>query len=88
MVRTLVGGGRWKPGLTFDDRELAAIEPQVSWVIGEYDPIGSVDLWRRVATRIPRAEVTMVPAAGHLPWLDDPVTVARIVRRTANQERT
>lgn len=80
MVRTLVRRGGWKPGLTFRDRELAAIEPPVSWVVGETDPVGSIDLWRRTAARMPRAEVTMVPAAGHLPWLDDPATVAGVIR--------
>jgi len=80
MVRTLVRRGGWKPGLTFRDRELAAIEPPVSWVVGETDPVGSIDLWRRTAARMPRAEVTMVRAAGHLPWLDDPATVAGVIR--------
>ena len=80
MVRTLVRRGGWQPGLTFSDRELAAIGPPVSWVVGETDPVGSIDLWRRTATRMPRAEVTMVPGAGHLPWLDDPATVAGVIR--------
>jgi pimeloyl-ACP methyl ester carboxylesterase len=81
MIRTLVGGGRWKPGLTFDDAELSTIEPPVSWVVGSADPIGSIDLWRQVATRMRRAQVTIVDNAGHLPWLDDPAAVADGVRR-------
>jgi pimeloyl-ACP methyl ester carboxylesterase len=80
MIRTLVGGHRWKPGLTIDDRELGAIEPQVAWVVGSADPIGSIDLWKRVATRMRRAEVTIIDNAGHLPWLDDPATVADVIR--------
>lgn len=81
MVRTLVGGRHWKPGLTFDDRELGAIEPKVAWAVGSADPIGSIDLWQRVATRMRRAEVTIIDNAGHLPWLDDPATVADAIRR-------
>jgi pimeloyl-ACP methyl ester carboxylesterase len=81
MVRTLVGRGRWKPGLTFDDRELAAIEAPVSWAVGSADPIGSIELWKRVAMRMRRAEITIVDNAGHLPWLDDPAAVADLVRQ-------
>jgi 2-hydroxy-6-oxonona-2,4-dienedioate hydrolase len=81
MMRTLVGGGHWKPGLTFDDRELAAIEAPVSWAVGSADPIGSIELWKRVAMRMRRAEITIVDNAGHLPWLDDPTAVADVVRQ-------
>jgi pimeloyl-ACP methyl ester carboxylesterase len=81
MVRTLVGRGGWKRGLTLDDGELGAIEPTVTWVVGSADPIGSVHLWKRVARRMPRAEVTIIDNAGHLPWLDDPATVADAIRR-------
>jgi pimeloyl-ACP methyl ester carboxylesterase len=81
MTRTLVGRDRWKPGLTFADEELAAIEAPVSWVVGSADPIGSIDLWRRIATRIRHADITIVDNAGHLPWLDDPAAVADSIRR-------
>jgi pimeloyl-ACP methyl ester carboxylesterase len=83
MVRTLVGRGRWKPGLTFDDRELAAVEPPVDWIVGSADPIGSIELWQRAATRMPRARVTIVANAGHLPWLDDPAAVGGVIRDSA-----
>jgi 2-hydroxy-6-oxonona-2,4-dienedioate hydrolase len=81
MVRTLVGGGRWKPGLTFDPGELAAIEQPLAWIVGSADPIRSADLWARTAKRMPRAEVTIVDNAGHLPWLDDPAAVGGVIRR-------
>jgi len=88
MVRTLVGGRRWKPGLTFDDRELGAIEPEVSWVVGTADPIGSIDLWKRVVTRMRRAGVTIIDNAGHLPWVDDPRAVADAIRRAMADPQT
>ena len=88
MIRTLVGGRRWKPGLTFDDRELGGIEPAVSWVVGTADPIGSIDLWKRVATRMRRAGITIIDNAGHLPWVDDPRAVAKAIRRAMADPQT
>jgi pimeloyl-ACP methyl ester carboxylesterase len=86
-VRMIVRKGGWRPGLTFDDRELASIDAPVSWIVGEADPIGSIELWKRTATRMPRAEVTVISAAGHLPWLDDARSVAEIIRSGADQDR-
>ena len=76
LVRTIVGRGGWRPGLTFGDRELASIGAPVSWIVGEADPIGSIELWKRTASRMPRAEVTVIPAAGHLTPMERPGAVA------------
>jgi 2-hydroxy-6-oxonona-2,4-dienedioate hydrolase len=81
MVRTLVGRHGWRPGLTFDDGELAAVEAPLAWIVGRDDPIGSLDLWTGAATRMRRAQVTILDGAGHLPWLDDPAAVAAGIRR-------
>ena len=40
--------GRWKPGLTFDDGS-SRRSTAVSWVVGRGRPIGSIELWRRIA---------------------------------------
>jgi pimeloyl-ACP methyl ester carboxylesterase len=88
MVQTVVGRSHWKPGLTFDDRELAAVEPPVDWIVGSADPIGSIELWKQIATRMPRARITIVDNAGHLPWLDDPRTVADGIRRAMDDPQT
>ena len=32
-VRMIVGKGGWRPGLTFDDRELASIKAPLSWIV-------------------------------------------------------
>jgi 2-hydroxy-6-oxonona-2,4-dienedioate hydrolase len=49
----------------------AVTVPTLFWW-GADDTFGDADVARRVAGSLVDAEVTMVPAAGHLPWLDDP----------------
>lgn len=75
MVRSLLGRGGWRSGLTFDDAELAAIRAPVLWTYGTADPVGSVEVWRRAVDRIPGGELHLMEGAGHLPWLDDPETI-------------
>ena len=46
---------------------------------GADDGFGGEDDARRLAALIPDAELSMMPAAGHLPWLDDPESATRVV---------
>ncbi len=79
MVRSLLGRDGWRPGLTFDEAELAAIRAPVLWTYGTADPVGSADVWRRAVGRLPNGELRLIEGAGHLPWLDDPQgTAARL----------
>jgi pimeloyl-ACP methyl ester carboxylesterase len=82
MVRAIVS---WRtgprPGLTFEDAQLAAIEQPTLLVYGTADPVGTVETWRRVAGVLPRGELQLVDGAGHMPWLDDPSAVAGHVSR-------
>ena len=55
-------------------------------VYGTADPVGSVELWKRVADLLPRGELQLVDGAGHSPWLDDPDTVADHVARFLGRE--
>jgi len=71
MVQALLRGGAFGPDLTFDDAELAAIETPALYVYGDKDPVGSVDLWSRVAGVLPHGELHLVAGAGHMPWFDD-----------------
>jgi pimeloyl-ACP methyl ester carboxylesterase len=48
MVRAVFRGRSVRPGLTFDDRELEAIEQPTLAVLGTEDPYGTVDTWERV----------------------------------------
>jgi pimeloyl-ACP methyl ester carboxylesterase len=81
MVRVVLGPKGWRPGLTFDDAELASIGQPVLMVYGTADPVGSVDIWKRFVTQIPQAELELVGDGGHLPWYDNPSQVGERVRR-------
>ena len=85
MVQTLVRGGTFRPGLTFDDAELAAIETPALYVFGDKDPIGSVDIWRRVAAVLPRGELRLMAGAGHMPWFDDAPGIGAEIDRFLEQ---
>jgi pimeloyl-ACP methyl ester carboxylesterase len=76
MVRAIVNGKSWRPGLTFEDAELAAIRQPTLHLYGTADPVGSADIWRRVASVLPRGELRLVEGAGHMPWFEDPGRVA------------
>jgi 2-hydroxy-6-oxonona-2,4-dienedioate hydrolase len=82
MVRTIVS---WqtglRPGLTFEDTELAAIQQPTLLVCGTADPVGTVQTWRRVADLLPRGELQLVDGAGHMLWLDNARGVADHIGR-------
>jgi pimeloyl-ACP methyl ester carboxylesterase len=59
---------------------LRQIAPSTLYLWGEDDPFGGVEIGRRSAAAQPRAELRSFPGAGHLPWLDDPDTHARLIR--------
>jgi pimeloyl-ACP methyl ester carboxylesterase len=81
MIRAIVKGKSYRPGLTFDDAGLAAIQPPTLQVFGTADPVGSADIWQRVADVVPRAELRLIEGAGHMPWFDDPAQVAGEISR-------
>jgi 2-hydroxy-6-oxonona-2,4-dienedioate hydrolase len=81
MVRAIVNGRAFRPGLTFTDAEFRAVEHSTLLVYGTADPVGSVDLWRRAVDLLPHGRLEVVGRAGHMPWLDDPVWVGTAVDR-------
>jgi 2-hydroxy-6-oxonona-2,4-dienedioate hydrolase len=82
MVRSIVSWRKGlRPGLTFERAELAAIRQPTLLVYGSADPVGTVDVWRRVVDAMPDGELQLIEGAGHMPWLDDPNGVADHVRR-------
>jgi pimeloyl-ACP methyl ester carboxylesterase len=81
MVRAVVSGKGFRPGFVFADAEVGAVPQPTLLVYGTSDPVGSVDLWRRVVGLLPRGELHLVENGGHLPWLDEPAGVATRVGR-------
>jgi 2-hydroxy-6-oxonona-2,4-dienedioate hydrolase len=65
--------------LTLSDELLGAVRVNTLFIWGEDDTFGSMDVGRYMVARMPDAALESVPAAGHLPWLDDPEGVARAV---------
>jgi 2-hydroxy-6-oxonona-2,4-dienedioate hydrolase len=76
MVRSLLAGKQWKPGLTFTDEEVGRLQHPTLMIYGSADPVGSVDVWRRFVDLLPKGALEVVQSAGHVPWLDDPAGVA------------
>ena len=79
MVRSVVEGAGWKPGLVFDDAALHAISAPTLLVHGTADPLGSVEVWRRMVDAMPDGRLEVIEGAGHMPWFDDPRRVASLV---------
>ena len=81
MVRALVDGRAWRPGLTLEARELGAIERPVLHIWGTADPVGAAQTWSTAAHALAHGELQIIDGAGHLPWLDRPEEVGRHVSR-------
>ena len=81
MVCAIVKGKSYRPGLTFDDAELAAIPHPTLHVYGTADhTVGSDEIWSRVADTLPHGELRLMEGGGHMPWFDDSTQVAKQVR--------
>lgn len=63
---------------------LRQIAPSTLYLWGEDDPFGGVAVGKRSAAAQPDARLRSFPGAGHLPWLDDPGTHARLIRSFLN----
>lgn len=77
MVKAIVAGSMYRPGVTVSDAELGAIEQPTLMLYGTGDSVGSRAVWERVMGAMPRGELAVLEAAGHMVWLDDPAGVAR-----------
>ncbi len=79
LVRNVVRGVGWRPGISFDDDALRAIDPPVLLVYGTADPTGDAGIWRAFMAALPNGSLEVIDGAGHMPWFDDPVRVAGLV---------
>jgi len=88
MIRdAVIGGGGWRPGLTFEPAELAAVRQPLLYVIGTADPEGTVDYAERVVGILPSAELSVLPDGGHMLWLDDAAHVGNAIRTFLGDSR-
>jgi pimeloyl-ACP methyl ester carboxylesterase len=81
MVRSILGRDGWRPGLTFDHDELAAVRQPTLVIWGSSDPVGSPEVWKRAVEALPAGELRVIDGAGHTPWLDAPNAVSSALRR-------
>jgi pimeloyl-ACP methyl ester carboxylesterase len=89
MIRdAVIGGGGWRPGLTFEPAELAAMRQPLLYVIGTADPEGTVDYAKRVVGMLPNADLHVLPDGGHMPWLDDAAHVGNAIRTFLGDTRS
>lgn len=77
MVRAIVGGATYRPGVTLSDAEFAAVQQPALMVYGTADSLGGRAVWQRVMGAMPRGELAILEGAGHMVWLDDSAGVAR-----------
>lgn len=62
--------------LTLSDEVLGAVTAPTRFLWGADDGFGDEEVARDVVSRMPSADLVMIPEAGHLPWLDFPGSVA------------
>ncbi len=87
MVRTLVQGRAFRPGVALRDDEIAAIAAPTVLIHGTADDVGSTETWQRFTNGLPSGALETVSDAGHLPWLDEPARVGARVRHHVSQHR-
>ena len=63
--------------ITTDD--LARVQAPTLVVWGGHEPYGGRESADLVAEALPAAQLTYLPDAGHLPWLDEPDVVGRAI---------
>jgi 2-hydroxy-6-oxonona-2,4-dienedioate hydrolase len=60
------------PELTIPDDTLESIAAPTLFLWGDDDPLGTAAVARHLVQLMPNASLQLLPAAGHLAWLDDP----------------
>ncbi len=68
----------FRPEMTIPDEVLQSVSAPTLFLWGADDPFGGAAVARRLVKLMPHAWLTMVPSAGHLPWLDAPEGLGRV----------
>lgn len=66
--------GRGQLTLTADER--TRIPTPIHFLWGEVDPFGGPEIARAFVAPFPDASLTLIPNAGHAPWMGDPGSIA------------
>lgn len=61
-------------------RGLQKLQKPVTFIVGNEDLNTDNALWPLLVEKIPGATLVRVPAAGHMPWIDQPATVQTALR--------
>jgi pimeloyl-ACP methyl ester carboxylesterase len=72
LVRSVIAGKGFQPGITLSKTELDAIQAPTLMVYGSDDPLGSKELWSDFMASLPNGSLHVAPDSGHLPWFDNP----------------
>lgn len=74
MIASVV---RHRARLELDDAILGAVRVPTRFLWGADDTFGDLDVAARLAATMPEADVVPIPEAGHLPWIDAPLGLAK-----------
>lgn len=72
--------GRIRPADALSKAELARLPMAASFFWGADDAFGGPEVARTLVAAMPNAALELLPASGHLPWLDAPARAAAHVR--------
>ena len=64
----------------FTDEFLARIKTPIYFLWGDNDPFGDAEIARAFVSKIPNAELELLPNTGHAVWMDDPDRAAQVTR--------
>lgn len=78
LVRAVVAGKGFQPGITLNKREIAAIRAPTLMIYGADDPLGSKKVWSDFMASFPNGRIAFSPDSGHVPWYDHPHDVGAL----------
>ncbi len=76
MIGGMMVGRGFDPELTLDKSILGAVRAPTLFLWGADDGFGGEDVALDVVSAMPNARLELFADSGHLPWLDDPKTIA------------
>lgn len=69
------------------DAFLGTVETPIYFLWGEKDPFGTPEIARTFVSKIPNAELEVLPGTGHAVWMDDPDKAAAVTAAFLNRQQ-